>query len=346
MKSTIKTHQRKTYFFAGILLALVILVTGCAPSAAPASDQAPVEDVSGPDYTGKKILWAESYHEGYAWTDDMETGLHEVLDGTGVELKIIHMDTKRNSDDAFGEAAARNVKAEIEDFQPDVVIASEDNVQKLLIVPYLKGTELPIVFNGVNWDASAYGYPAENVTGMIEVELPDQLVELLKGYANGERLGYLTIDSSTERKSVDIINQRFFDGKMQVYWATTQDEFKTAFQAAQQEVDILFIGNNAGSDKWDEEEMQQFVIKNTTIPTGAVRDWMAPYALLTLAKSGKEQGEWAAQAALSILDGTAISEIPVTENKKGEMIVNLDLADKLGVVFAPSLLKNALILSQ
>jgi ABC-type uncharacterized transport system substrate-binding protein len=46
------------------------------------------------------------------------------------------------------------------------------------------------------------------------------------------------------------------------------------------------------------------------------------------------------------LDGTPVSEIPVVENKKGEMIVNLELADKLGVVFAPSLLKNALILSQ
>ena len=73
---------------------------------------------------------------------------------------------------------------------------------------------------------------------------------------------------------------------------------------------------------------------------------MAPYSLLTLAKSSKEQGVWAAQAALSIFDGTPVSEIPVVENKKGEMIVNLDLADKLGVVFAPSLLKNALILGQ
>jgi ABC-type uncharacterized transport system substrate-binding protein len=73
---------------------------------------------------------------------------------------------------------------------------------------------------------------------------------------------------------------------------------------------------------------------------------MAPYSLLTLAKSASEQGVWSAQAALQILDGMPVSEISVVENKKGEMIVNLDLADKLGVVFAPSLLKNALILGQ
>jgi len=344
------SHQKKTQSVVVFLLVLAILMTGCAPTASapvPADDTAPSQaDNSGPDYKGKKILWVNSYHEGYPWSDGIEAGLHEIFDGTGVELKIIRLDTKNNPDESFGQAAGQKAKAEIEAFQPDVVIASDDNAQKYLVVPFLKGTDLPVVFNGVNWDASAYGFPTSNVTGMIEVELPDQLVELLKSHVNGDRIGYLTIDTETERKVVDTYNQRFFDGQMQPYWVKTQEEFKTAFLAAQQEVDILFMGNNAGSDKWGEEEMKQFVLRNTTIPTGTINDWMAPYSLLTLAKSASEQGVWSAQAALQILDGTPASEIPVAENKKGEMIVNLDLADKLGVVFAPSLLKTAKILGQ
>jgi len=350
MKSSRVSHQKKPQSVVVFLLVLAVLMIGCAPATstpAPADDMAPGQaENSSPDYTGKKILWVNSYHEGYPWSDGIESGLHEVFDGTGVELKIVQMDTKNNPDEAFGQAAGVKIKAEIEAFQPNVVIASDDNAQKYLVVPFLKGTDLPVVFNGVNWDASAYGYPTSNVTGMVEVELPDQLVDLLKAYAEGDRIGYLTIDTETERKVVDTYNQRFFDGQMQPYWVTTQDEFKTAFIAAQQEVDILFMGNNAGSDKWDEEEMKQFVLRNSTIPTGSINDWMAPYSLLTLAKSSKEQGEWAAQAALNILEGKPVSEIPVAENKKGEMIVNLDLADKLGVVFAPSLLKTAVILEQ
>ena len=348
MKSAINTHQSKTHLFLTILLAFVILVTGCAPATTTASDDAVTEqtDASGSEYSGKKILWVNSYHAGYPWSDGIEAGLHEVLDDTGVELKIVEMDTKRNTDEDFGQSAGMKAKAEIEAFQPDVVIASDDNAQKYLIVPFFNGTEQAVVFNGVNWDASAYGYPTSNVTGMIEVELPNQLVELLKAHAKGERLGYLSIDTETERKIFDTYNQRFFAGQLQPYWVTTQEEFKTAFLTAQQEVDILFMGNNAGSDTWDEEAMKQFILKNTTVPTGSINDWMAPYSLLTLAKSAKEQGVWSAQAALQIIDGTPVSEIPVSENKKGEMIVNLDLADKLGVVFAPSLLKNALILGQ
>jgi ABC-type uncharacterized transport system substrate-binding protein len=341
-----KNSQWKTQLAVVFLLMLIILVAGCTP-AAPAPDTAQgQEETSSVDYTGKKVVFVNSYHEGYAWSDGIEAGLHEVFDGTGVELKIIWLDTKNNPDESFGQSAGKKAKAEIETFQPDVVIASDDNAQKYLVVPYLKDTDIPVIFNGVNWDASAYGFPTSNVTGMIEVELPDQLVELLRAHANGDRIGYLTIDTETERKVVEIYNQRFFDGQMQPYWVTTQDEFKTAFLATQQEVDILFMGNNAGSDKWDEEEMKQFVLKNATIPTGSINDWMAPYSLLTLAKSAKEQGVWSAQAALQILDGAPVSDISVAENKKGEMIVNLDLADKLGVVFAPSLLKNALILGQ
>ena len=123
------------------------------------------------------------------------------------------------------------------------------------------------------------------MTGMVEVELPNQLVEILKGYAKGERVGYITVDTETERKVADTYNQRFFDGQMQTYWVKTQEEFKTAFVTAQQEVDILIMGNNAGSDAWDEAGMKQFMLSNTTIPTGSINDWMAPYAMLTLAKS-------------------------------------------------------------
>ncbi|HHO76243.1 MAG TPA: hypothetical protein ENN05_07415 [Deltaproteobacteria bacterium] len=53
----------------------------------------------------KKILFVDSYHEGYAWSDGIAAGIKEILSGTGVELNIFHMDTKRNgTEDAKIEA--------------------------------------------------------------------------------------------------------------------------------------------------------------------------------------------------------------------------------------------------
>jgi ABC-type uncharacterized transport system substrate-binding protein len=333
------------------ILVLAAILAACAPAPvvmepAPLATAAPTAAVAQFQYFGKKVVYINSYHEGYAWSDGIEAGLHGVFDGTGVELKIIRLDTKNNPDPAFGQAAGVEAAEQIAAYKPDVVIASDDNAQKYVVVPHLKGGSIPIIFNGVNWDASAYGYsPEMGVTGMIEVELPDQMVELISTYAKGNRLAYITVDSETERKVVDIYNQRFFNGEMQTYWVTNQDEFKAAYLQAQTEVDMLFMGNNAGTP-WDAAEMQNYVVANATIPTGSINDWMAPYSLLTLAKSPREQGEWSARTALELFEGIPVANIPFGENKQGDLIVNLIIADKLGVVFSPTLLKNAQIIDE
>jgi len=339
------TRRTSRYLAVGAaLLALGLILAACnsttpaGASNARGSNQATAMPSA---YVGKKVFYIDSYHQGYAWSDGVLAGLKTVFNNTGIELKLAYMDTKRNPDVNFARSAGEQVKTQIDAFKPDVVIASDDNAQKYVIVPYYKNSNLPVVFDGVNWDASIYGYPTSNVTGMLEVDPVAQIVNYLKTYAKGDRLGFLSIDSETERKTADIYNQRFFNGQMTLYWAKTQDEFKQAFLRAQTEVDMLFISNNAGSDRWEEAAMTQFILDNSKIPSGAIYDWMVPYALVTLAKSPDEQGEWAAQATLRILDGTPVSNIPVAENKKGKLILNLDLADKLDVVFAPSLLKNA-----
>lgn len=43
----------------------------------------------------------------------------------------------------------------------------------------------------VNWDASVYGYPYRNVTGMVEVAGARKLVDLLKDFVKGGKVGLL-----------------------------------------------------------------------------------------------------------------------------------------------------------
>ena len=293
------------------------------------------------DYAGKKILWVDSYHAGYEWSDGIEEGVQTGLENSGADLKIVRLDTKVNPSEAFGQQAGLDAKAEIESFNPDVVIACDDNAQKYLVVPYLKDTDLPVVFCGVNWDASIYGYPTSNVTGMIEIDLVTQMVDLLKPYAEGERIAYLTGDSETERKVFETYNDRFLNGQLQPAFVTDFDAFKSEYLRLQDEVDMVYVGNNAGITGWDDAAAETFMLENAKVPSGSSSDWMAPYVLLIVAKSAAEQGEWAAEAALSILDGATISEIPVAENRESSLILNLNLADKLDVVFTPSMLRYA-----
>ncbi|MCS7009995.1 MAG: ABC transporter substrate-binding protein [Anaerolineales bacterium] len=323
------------YCYIFLLFGLV----ACA--AVPTPENIPTQEVTA-EFSGRKILWVDSYHAGYEWSDGIERGLRSILEPSGAQLEIFRMDTKRNPD--LCQQAGQQAWQTIQTFQPDVVIATDDNAQKCLVLPYLKGTELPVIFAGVNWSVSEYKYPAPNVTGMIEVDLIDRLIEMVSPYARGSRIGFISIDTETERKIAGIYNSRFFNGAMNVYWPKTQTEFMELFLQAQQENDILIVLNNAGAPDWDETTMKTFFREHTTVPTISVNPWMAPYVLATLAKLPEEQGEWAAQTALQILQGTPVNQIAIAQNKRGRLILNLSLAEKLQIILPPSLLKNAEII--
>ncbi len=295
---------------------------------------------------GKKVLWVDSYHQGYEWSDGIEKGIRDVLYGTGVDLKVFRMDTKHNDSEEFGKEAGLRARAMLQQFRPDVLIASDDNAQKYLVYPYLKGASLPVVFCGVNWDASMYGYPFENITGMVEVELVEELMSYLRRYARGDRVGYLAGDVETDRKIIDSYNRLFFGGRMKSYLVKTFDEFQKVFRQAQDEVDILIIYNYAGIIGWDTVEAEGFLSAETRIPTGSLAPFMSPYTVFTLAKLPEEQGNYAAQAALQILAGRKPAELEVVTNRESQLVVNLKMAKSAGIILPVSILRDARVIGQ
>jgi ABC-type uncharacterized transport system substrate-binding protein len=332
---------------AGIVLPLSVLKTANVIGQEAFEEGAMAEGVLQPDkYKGKKVLWVDSYHEGYEWSDGLEAGIRDVLFESGVDLRIHHMDTKRNDSEAFGRTAGLRAKAVLDEFKPDVVIATDDNAQKYLVVPYLKNTDMPVAFSGVNWDASMYGYPCRNVTGMVEVELVEKQVTLLREFAKGDRIGYISGDVETERKIVDFYNKAFFNGEMQVYLVKRFEDFKQEFLRAQQQVDMLYFYNYIGIQGWEGEAAEEFLAQHTRIPTGSPNPFMAPYVMYTMAKLPEEQGSHAALTALKILDGMKPSSIPVVTNRRSKLTVNVKMANAAGIVVPVSILKNATVIGQ
>jgi ABC-type uncharacterized transport system substrate-binding protein len=291
-------------------------------------------------YDGKKILYIDSYHEGYEWSDGITAGVEQALEGTGAELKIVRMDTKRNGGDDFKKEAALKAKAEIEAFKPDVVIASDDNASKFLIAPYFKDSNIPFVFCGVNWDASGYGFPTKNVTGMIEVSPTLQLIDYLKPFAKGDRVGFLGPDILTARKEAENV-KKTFGFELVEYYGVDYADYKKGFLELQDQVDILILDSTGGLYNDQAEDNKAFVEANTKIPTGSTYDFMAPYTLFSFAKVSEEQGAWASQTALKILDGASPDSIPVVKNQEGKLLINTRVAKALNVELSFDVLESA-----
>jgi len=313
---------------AGIIVCSILLVFGLADLALAKS------------YAGKKVLFIDSYHEGYAWSDGIEKGIKKGLEGTGVELKVVRMDTKRNTSEEFLKQAGEKAKAAVEAFKPDVVIAADDNSAKAVIVPFYKNGNLPFVFCGLNWDAGRYGFPCKNVTGMVEVAPVKELIEHLKPFAKGEKLGYIGADVETNHKELEAY-KTILGLQFEPSFSKDPADFKKKFLELQGKVDMILIDSDGGLYKDAAADLEAFFVSNTRVPTGTCYDFMAPFALLAFSKVAEEQGMWSAGAALKILDGTAPTAIPVVSNKEGNLIINTKIAKSLGVQIPFEMLQSA-----
>jgi ABC-type uncharacterized transport system substrate-binding protein len=291
-------------------------------------------------FSQNRIVYIDSYHTGYDWSDGILQGIQSVLQGNNVKLEIFHMDTKRNTNEGFMKKAGLNAKAIIESFKPDVVIASDDNASKYVIQPYYRDAQLPVVFCGVNNSGDAYGYPYKNVTGMIEVSPMSKLIYSLKHFNRTEKIVLLIGDSLSDHKDADNY-ATVVDIPFDRVHVDDFSQWITEYIRIQDQYDVLLLGNNISVKGWDADKALKMIMSKTKIPSGCDLDFMTPYAFLGYTRSAQEQGRWAAQAALQIINGTPASAIPISQNVEGDMTINLKVAKAAGIKVPRSLLRKA-----
>jgi ABC-type uncharacterized transport system substrate-binding protein len=290
-----------------------------------------------------RCLYVSSYHAGYEWNDGIERGLQSTLQNR-CEVRNFYMDGKRNLGEAFAKAKALEAKQLVEAWKPDIIIAADDNASKYLIMPYYKNAAIPVVFCGLNWTAEPYGYPYRNATGMIEVGPIEALqAEVLAVVKNPRRGVFLSADEFTQTKEYAMARELYQRrGVTLTHTAVrTLADWQAGFSAAQQNADFLVIGNYAGIKDWNEAAARRYVYEHGRRFTVAYLEWMAPYAMLTMAKIADEQGEWAGKVAVLILNGTPPSKIPVVANRRWNMFVNPRLLDKSGIHVSTDILQKA-----
>ena len=271
-----------------------------------------------------KCLYVSSYHKGYAWSDGVEQGLRKVLTGY-CEIRQIDMDTKRNKSVEFKQAAASDVKHEIETWQPDVVIVSDDNAAKYVVEQYYRDADIPFVFSGVNWTVKEYGFPYSNVTGIIEVApLEAMLGNAIKYSGGAKKAIYLGADTLTEKKNLDRVARasQKLGIELEGILVSNASEWKARYRAVQ-DVDFIVMGSYSGISDWNKTEMAAFAVEHASKLIVTNHDWMMPFSTIGFTKIPQEHGEWAAQTAIEILKGKSPHEIPIVANRDWDLWLNM-----------------------
>ena len=295
----------------------------------------------------KRVFYLNSYHEGYGSSDDVMRGIRDVLGRTEVELKIFLLDSKRRSDKAEIEQTAREAVAAIEAYQPDDIIASDDNAVQYVIAPRFKHGSVPIVFCGVNWSADQYDLPRQHVTGMLEVVPVRETIETIRRfYPRLKRLFVLSEESLAEASNRRALAPVYRALGLKVTYANVRDfdEWKQQFNAAQEQADLLYLPTNGAIKGWDEAAARAFVQANIRKPVITTDDFMMSYAVFGLTKVAREQGEWAAHATLEILAGRKPADIAITRNQQSQAWFNPALAARINFKPDARLLKQCRII--
>ena len=282
-----------------------------------------------------KIFYINSYHEGYGSSDDIAEGISETLAAAGAQLEIFYMDTKRQFASEYLEDISQKALKAIQVYQPDVIIASDDNAVKHIVAPHFKDGPIPVVFCGVNWSCEQYGLPTNNVTGMLEVlPLDTAFTTLKKLYPDATKLTILSENTTSELNNKKVLDTLYRNYGFEPTYALVDNysDWKKAFKKANHDADLIFFVTNGAIKNWNEVDARIFIAKAIKKPVFTADDFMMDYAVFGFTKVAKEQGIWAAEKALEICSGVSSKEIELTRNRQAKTYINPFLAEKIDFV--------------
>ena len=286
-----------------------------------------------------KVLVVMSYDETYPWSRELREGIEQGLPDNW-DIRYVYLDTKRYLEQ--GTIRAQEAYALYQQFQPDGVIAADDNAQSLFVVPYLKDSvETPVVFCGVNSPPETYGYPASNVTGVLEHPFLAETVGFLKQIDPGiKTIGHLIKESPTGNayfQQFQDVSGHYPIQSVAFNMPATLEEALAMVEALKIECDALFLMTvnglpDATGTPLTDEEIVPLLVKTFGKPTCTDLNAYVNYGVLcSVGQSGQVQGTLAAEMLLKVLQGTPIHELPIIRNFQGRRLLNVSTMRELGL---------------
>jgi hypothetical protein len=264
----------------------------------------------------------------------------EIFSEHAIFLKPFYLDSKRLTEDQLMEKVSL-VKKSIKNFAPDLIISCDDVALKYIIHPHYRNSKTPVVLCGLNCAMNDYGLPYMNATGMFEDDMIEKLIKQLSLFSKGKRIAFIRPNTLTGKQIEDNNGAYSFAVHMKTYEVKNFADCKKFFLKVQKEADMLVLFNKTFDNEWDKEKAIKFFRDNSSIPTGSTITHMSDYVAFTMGKDPLEFGRYAALTAIEILKGKAPAEIPMVNNRHPKIIVNMRIAEKLGITVPISLLRTA-----
>lgn len=296
-----------------------------------------------------KVLVVMSYEETFPWCQEIKKGIDNILSPSH-QIHYYYMNTKM--DYANGWQKAETAFELYRTIRPDGVIAADDNAQSMFVVPYLKNkVTTPVMFCGVNAEPEKYGYPASNVSGILErVHIDETIAFARQLIPSIKTVGFIAKDCPSVRAIKDRVDRespaystQFVDFKMPV----TKQQALAMTMELKDRCDLLFMETfqgitDADGRPMEDKEIMPMLAHAFGKPVVGSNLYTVRYAALcAVVKTGREQGETAAKMLLKAMQGTHVDQIPIEFNKYGKRHINVTVMNTIGITPKPIILQGA-----
>lgn len=313
--------------------------------------------VYGQQHKEFKILHIMSYHSPWKWTDDQFNGFKDALKDVNIQYKVFQMDSKRNTSEIAMQKVSREARKMIDTWQPDLVYANDDVAQARVVTHYVN-KKTPFVFSGVNANPIKYGFlGSSNVTGIMEQEHFIETINLLKEIVpHVKKIAVMFDDGPTwEGVGGRMLTKLPQLREIQVVsWDVikTFDDYKLRIKELQTEADAIallgiFTYKDSSGQNVPYTKVLRWTAENSNLPDFTFwKDRISYGTLCTVTVSGYEQGLAAGKLARRILlDGESPRVLTMQPSLKGEPVISLARAKKLGIRVKASLLLSAKVIT-
>jgi len=296
----------------------------------------------------KRVLYLDSYHRGYAWSDNVQAGIRSVLDEaeTDLELHVEYMDSKYHGRDEIFPPLEAMFAAKYSRDAPadhfDVIILSDNNALDFMLPrreTLFPG--VPIVFCGINGYDPGLIAGHSGITGVAEELSQRETIELiLKLHSDTERIAVVSDGTTTGMANMASLRQvmgQFPSITFEVLDRLTTAKLVEALRALPARTVVFhnaFYNDGAGKE-YTVPEATALVAESSGRPVystwGFVIDGNVVGGVVI---SGAEQGRAAAGMALRILQGESAGDIPVMTASPNVPMFHYDAMAQFGLVEA------------
>jgi len=297
---------RLAHFFYGFLIAGCVLFSAVFTGVATASDMRGALPPA-----AKRILILHSYHKGFSWTDNIETGIRTALKDAPVEIFSEYLDSKRQPLEAVGSHILEYLNWKYKTLPIDLLILSDNNA--LTFLHRYKQTifpDVPIVFCGINNFQPILLDGFENrITGVVEKTDPVRTLQLIRLLQPKAKTLYLitgtTPTGAAVAKEVEAaltVNRFGFTPVWLRGLSTVELQQDLAAVSPDDAVFLVLFNRDKDGVYYSYETAAELVDRATSAPVYGMWDFYLGHGIVGgMLASSRDQGQTAGELAFEIL---------------------------------------------